>query len=88
MLPFRLWYVLHCPRNNLNALKFILFPKIAFLFLFSKCRERIFFVNLFPCQMCLSQLHGRFDVASLVPLSSPVLALQHVVIPKLLSSKG
>ncbi|KAI3449343.1 hypothetical protein Pfo_006008 [Paulownia fortunei] len=29
-----------------------------------------------------------FDVASLAPLSSPVLALQHVVIPKLLPSKG
>ncbi|KAL3827740.1 hypothetical protein ACJIZ3_016542 [Penstemon smallii] len=29
-----------------------------------------------------------FDVASLAPLSSPVLALQHVVIPKLLPSTG
>ncbi|KAL2510452.1 Transducin family protein/WD-40 repeat family protein [Abeliophyllum distichum] len=29
-----------------------------------------------------------FDVASLAPLSSPVLALQHVVVPKFLPSKG
>ncbi|KAL7112409.1 hypothetical protein ACP275_04G002200 [Erythranthe tilingii] len=36
---------------------------------------------LLPCRLW-------FDVASLAPISSPVLALQHVVIPKLLPSKG
>lgn len=74
ILPCRLWYGIFIQEPLSCSLDVSFFPLFISLF-----RTNVFLLLLSYC---------RFDVALLVPLSSPVLALQHVIVPISLPSEG
>ena len=80
-----------CAKGSNLALSFMVFIKSPL-----SCHLMIFLPSLACLLMCFAFFFSffplshycRFDVALLAPLSSPVLALQHVIVPICLPSEG